>query len=359
MLFSIIVPIYKVEKYLKKCVESILQQTYKDFELILVDDGSPDCCPAICDEFAVKDLRIKVIHKVNGGLVSARKAGASIASGDFVVCVDGDDWLDLDYFEKMGLLIEKEHPDVIVNGFIKDEHGSCMCIENKIGTGFYSKERLLKEIYTLMLYMETDKEFCFGIYPSIWSKVVKRDVYLKSQMAVYDDITIGEDVVCSYAALLMAESVYVTNECYYHYRQISESMIHSYNPLYFEKCSILFQCISETFEKFQCPFFYIQFRHYAAFMVLTGVGQEMFSNNEKSFFYKINILKSASYDETILKALHGYDNLNLTKQDKNVLKLFIERKLYKKHAEYLLKRIIRKIRTAIKTKKSKNNSASL
>ena len=78
--FSVIVPIYNVEKYLKQCVDSILNQTYKDFELILVDDGSPDNCPAICDEYAQTDSRVKVIHKQNGGLVSARKAGSEIAN---------------------------------------------------------------------------------------------------------------------------------------------------------------------------------------------------------------------------------------------------------------------------------------
>ena len=90
--FSIIVPIYNVELYLVDCLNSILDQTYKTFEVILVDDGSTDNCASICDEYALKDDRIKVIHKENGGLVSARKAGVNIASGDYALCVDSDDW---------------------------------------------------------------------------------------------------------------------------------------------------------------------------------------------------------------------------------------------------------------------------
>ena len=99
MLFSIIVPVYKVEKYLKCCIESILTQSFSDFELVLVDDGSPDNCPKICDDFAKQDKRVKVIHKQNGGLVSARKAGVKVASGEFIVNIDGDDYIKQGYLQ--------------------------------------------------------------------------------------------------------------------------------------------------------------------------------------------------------------------------------------------------------------------
>lgn len=91
--FSVIVPIYNVEKYLRKCIDSILKQTYRNFELILVDDGSPDECPNICDEYAKNDKRIKVIHKENEGLVAARNTGIKEAVGDYICYVDGDDWI--------------------------------------------------------------------------------------------------------------------------------------------------------------------------------------------------------------------------------------------------------------------------
>ena len=93
MFFSVIVPIYKVEKYLTRCIESVLEQSFSDYELILVDDGSPDACPGICDRYAEKDGRIRVIHKENGGLVSARQAGIRVAAGEYVFNLDGDDAL--------------------------------------------------------------------------------------------------------------------------------------------------------------------------------------------------------------------------------------------------------------------------
>ena len=91
-MISVIVPVYKVEKYLRHCVDSILAQTYPDFELLLIDDGSPDGCPQICDEYAGCDPRVKVIHKPNGGLISARNEGIRAARGDYVCILDGDDW---------------------------------------------------------------------------------------------------------------------------------------------------------------------------------------------------------------------------------------------------------------------------
>ena len=101
MKLSIIVPVYNVEPYLRRCIDSILAQTFTDFELILVDDGSPDNCPAICDEYAEKDPRIVVIHKQNGGLSDARNAGLDIARGEYIGFVDSDDYIDAEMYEKM------------------------------------------------------------------------------------------------------------------------------------------------------------------------------------------------------------------------------------------------------------------
>ena len=100
-LVSVIVPIYNVEKYLEKCIESIVNQTYKNLEIILVDDGSQDNCPAMCDEWTQKDSRIKVIHKKNGGLSSARNAGLEVSNGEYISFVDSDDWLDENTFEEL------------------------------------------------------------------------------------------------------------------------------------------------------------------------------------------------------------------------------------------------------------------
>ncbi len=114
-LISIIVPVYKTELYLAKCVESLLSQTYRNFELILVDDGSPDRCGAICDEYAQKDLRVKVIHKDNGGLSEARNTGIDLARGELITFIDSDDWVDTDYLSHLFLLLKKTGSDISVS----------------------------------------------------------------------------------------------------------------------------------------------------------------------------------------------------------------------------------------------------
>ena len=131
--FSVVVPVYGVEEYLDRCVESILSQSFNDFELVLVDDGSPDNCPAMCDRYAEKDSRVKVLHKANGGLCSARNAGLTVATGEYIVPVDSDDWIDRDALQRCGsisqmqssltrlkfsMIIMKKYPMPIKRAFI-------------------------------------------------------------------------------------------------------------------------------------------------------------------------------------------------------------------------------------------------
>ncbi|MBR5279197.1 MAG: glycosyltransferase, partial [Clostridia bacterium] len=115
-LISVIVPVYKVEKYLNKCVESIVNQTYKNLEIILVDDGSPDNCPAMCDSWAEKDTRIKVVHKPNGGLSDARNAGMAVATGEYIAFVDSDDWAETDFIQRLYDSIIDNNSDISACG---------------------------------------------------------------------------------------------------------------------------------------------------------------------------------------------------------------------------------------------------
>ena len=113
MKFSVVVPVYKVEEYINECVDSILNLSFDDFEVILVDDGSPDNCGKICDEYAKKDERVRVIHKENGGLVSARQAGIKIARGEYIVNIDSDDYIDKDMLKNSDEIINSYSPDAI------------------------------------------------------------------------------------------------------------------------------------------------------------------------------------------------------------------------------------------------------
>ena len=117
---SIIIPVYNTEKYLRRCIESVLSQSFTDFELILVDDGSKDSSPQICDEYASQDKRVRVIHKVNGGVSAARNDGLDIAKGEYVTFIDSDDWVEREYLQS---LYDKRSLDFVIGNFINEPSG--------------------------------------------------------------------------------------------------------------------------------------------------------------------------------------------------------------------------------------------
>lgn len=239
-LFSVVVPIYKVEDYLEKCVDSLLRQTFRDLEIILVDDGSPDNCGKICEEYAQKDVRVRVIHKENGGLVSARKAGAREATGDFVACVDGDDWVSLDYFERFARVIKEYDADVICSGHwhaFEDRNVSKPC---NLSAGFYDRCRIEENIYPFLIEGRDNAYFA----PTLCGKAIRRDLYAFAQDKVDDRITIAEDFVCTRLCLDKAQSVFVLAECLYYYRQNPRSMTKRKYPLLWEKCELVFEFLN-------------------------------------------------------------------------------------------------------------------
>ena len=221
MLFSVIVPIYNIEKYIKRCIDSVLAQTFCDYELILVDDGSPDNCGSICDEYAKIDTRIKVIHKENGGLVSARKAGISIAGGDYIFHLDGDDSILPHALESAYNIIKEHKVDIVsfsyscnVDGKISD------AVNDLVPEGLYDKAKISEHIYPKLL---SDKNM-EHIFYFLWGKAIKRELATKHQMNVNPAISLGEDLSCIVPCYLDAESVYMSMENVYLYTIRNDSI---------------------------------------------------------------------------------------------------------------------------------------
>ena len=223
MKLSIIVPAYKIEDFLPQCIDSILSQTFRDFELILVDDGSPDNCPEICDEYAKTDNRIKVIHKTNGGLVSARKAGLEASSGEYIGYVDGDDWIEPDFYERLMEKAIEYDADIVAAGFIKDIGDNFTMKCNPLNVGYYNRDSIEKDIIPNMMF-DTG---CYepGLFTYVWNKVFKKSVIYDAQMSVPESISLGEDAACVYPAVLRDNSIYISDDCLYHYRQRADSML--------------------------------------------------------------------------------------------------------------------------------------
>lgn len=222
-LISVIVPIYNVAQYLPQCLDSILCQTYPDLEILLIDDGSTDCGGAVCDAYARRDARIRVIHKENGGLVSARKAGVRAAKGRYIGYVDGDDWIASDMYEMLYDRLCACGADIAMCGHWNDTGDDARPVRHGMAAGCYDRQRLMREVYPKMI--AGGDFFTWNIFPAVWDKLFRRESLIPFQLAVDERIVIGEDVACAYPALFGAKSVCIMDECLYHYRQSVGSMV--------------------------------------------------------------------------------------------------------------------------------------
>ncbi|MBT8325642.1 MAG: glycosyltransferase [Winogradskyella sp.] len=221
---SVIVPIYKIEQYLPKCIESILDQSYKNFELILVDDGSPDNCPKICDDYAKNDDRVKVVHKENGGLLSARKAGLEAAKGEFIAFVDGDDWVDKFYLETLFKLAKANDADLVVTGQFREFDGKIETIKPK-EAGVYNEDKIKSYIIPNAIY---NGRFCeHGISTYVWNKLYRRELLYKILMDVPNEIIMGEDAAITYSYLSITKRLVISRIPLYYYRQRHDSIVKS------------------------------------------------------------------------------------------------------------------------------------
>lgn len=244
---SVIVPAYNVENYIKQCVDSILAQNFTDFELLLVDDGSKDGTGRICDNYATKDARVKVIHKENGGLVSARKAGIAEAKGEYVAYVDGDDWIAPEMFENLCESARKEDADIVISDFVIARENNHEPLTQNIAGGCYDKKALCEQIYPRMLC--NGEYFSFGFQPSLCSKFFRRSLLLPRQLKVKENIKLGEDAACFYPSILDAEKVvYLKNGFYYFYRMRENSISHAIvKSFYTDEILTLINYLQECF----------------------------------------------------------------------------------------------------------------
>ena len=213
-LISAIVPVYNVEKYLYRCVDSILKQTYENFELILIDDGSPDNCSQMCDELSEKDSRIKVIHQENQGLSAARNSGIKIAKGNYLTFIDSDDWISNTMFEDLINLIKEKNADISICNFIVTDGNAIYKKNTKAEEKLlYSKDEFMKII------LRVNSNRCIHY---AWGKLYKKDVIEKNEH--YPVGMLNEDVEGMFKAVLKSEKIAETNKIGYFYYENSESI---------------------------------------------------------------------------------------------------------------------------------------
>ena len=219
---SVIIPVYKVEAYINRCVTSVLNQTMGGIEIILVDDGSPDGCPAICDAYAGKYENIRVFHKKNGGLSSARNVGIKNAEGKYIFFLDSDDWLDDNGLERLYRVAEETGVDFVRFRSIrsgwpnKPEHTPTVVEQaRELSGGYYSKERIEKEIYPRLL---ATSQLTLGPIVGAWGSLYRSSLLKDNQILFNEKIRYSEDIPFSTQVLLHTDSFWFVDEAgTYHY----------------------------------------------------------------------------------------------------------------------------------------------
>lgn len=238
MNLSVIVPIYNGEFFIEACIESILNQSYKDFELILVDDGSNDQSGKLCDEFKKKDNRIKVIHKRNEGVTSARIKGVKAANGKFIAFIDADDWVDKNFLERLIVSIKLTKADIVISGCLYEQGDETTASINLIKEGVYEGESLVNDVISRMLYYEGF--YKFGIQPYMCNKLFRKDILMSCFKGIDVKIYDGEDVAIVYPYLSKSKKVTIINDCMYHYRIHETSVSFKKRKDFYENVSRLY-----------------------------------------------------------------------------------------------------------------------
>lgn len=220
---SIIVPVYNGEKYLKRCISSLLQQSHTNIEVIIVNDGSSDASETISMAYKANDKRCIVLNQQNRGVMSARKEGIRKSTGDFIVFVDSDDWIEPDMIAKMLLTQEKSDTDIVIMGHVREmENGKNKKEMGQISAGIYGEDSL-KLFYEKMFYVSPVSGW--GIWPTLWGKLYKKDVIKYAIERVDDRIIYGEDTAVLFTACFVAERIVLVENYLYHYFTINENSV--------------------------------------------------------------------------------------------------------------------------------------
>lgn len=288
---TIVVPVYKVEKYLERCVASLCRQTLRDIEIILVDDGSPDACPRMCDALAAQDSRIRVVHKENGGLSSARNAGLKIASGEYVGFVDSDDDVEPDMYEKMLAAMEAEQVDFVMSDYLRIPADGARYLKTlDIRPGRYDKAALRSEIFPSLIMGEN---LDYGPLLSVWHCLYRTD-FLRSNGFWFDEqVRWSEDNIFSAIVGFHADSFYyMKGQGLYHYYQNPGTITTGYRPGAWDVYRTMNRHLHDAFDGIRDYDFSRQLRLHMVYYACSSIGQACTQPREKALAEIREILHS-------------------------------------------------------------------
>lgn len=288
--YSFILPIYKVELYLEECIESILKQTIIDFEIILVDDGSPDKCPEICDKYKKIDSRIKVVHKPNGGLSDARNAGMKQAIGRYLLFVDPDDYLEEDYLDVIDRSIDSEY-DLLIFSYYD-------LYKNKRIKGYGKDEILTRD--EALVYLVSDGKYC----GYAWNKVYSKSIIDKYGLMFDRNVVMCEDVLFAYQYISKINSIKTISSAIINYRQRKNSLV------------------SEKIKNINSTPLFKTYQY-----IINDTKNTEVKNKSKALYLKY-YYKYKKYaeqdviDNNLIKNIEKYDYAAFSERDKKLIKMF-------------------------------------
>lgn len=332
ILVSVIIPIYNVEQFLHQCIDSVLNQTYSNLQVILVDDSSPDSCPKICDEYKALDSRVEVIHKENGGLGLARNSGLELAKGKYVIFIDSDDWIDRNYIENQVIALEEHNADVLVHGF-----STCDFDGLNIKKSFLLKIGVFNNVVEdVLLPTIAPKDKCPNdeVLPiGTPFKMYRLDI-IKDNALVFNNekICVAEDIFFNIDYMIKCKSAVIIEEYGYNYRTNLKSISHKYNKNRVEATFEFYKRLKAAIDSSEELMYGIEHRVERSYLGKVRTALRLIEGSGLKFKEKISEIKKLLDHPYTCKALSEYPIENyrgylkfislLMKKQKYVLVLF-------------------------------------
>ena len=251
-LISVIVPVYRVEQYLHRCVDSILNQTYTNLEIILVDDGSPDRCPQMCEEIREKDSRIKVVHKENGGLGFARNSGLDVVTGEYVTFIDSDDWISREHIENLLDAAQKNNADVVVGSYTSvSSNGEEQPQPIRLGQKLYSGDEIINDILLPLIGADVSNSQDVELTSSSCMNLYKVSLIRDNQLRFRSEkVAVAEDLYFNVDCFAHAERIMVINETGYYYFENTASISRRYDPKRFDRTICFYHVLQDQIHQY-------------------------------------------------------------------------------------------------------------
>lgn len=310
-LISVVIPVYNVEKYLREAVDSVIVQTYKNLEIILIDDGSPDNCGVICDEYQSKFSNIKVIHKENNGLGMARNSGIEIASGDYIYFLDSDDYIASDEIEKLHAAIIKNRVDMAITGFCSvDDNGNILKIR-KYKAEVFSGEKARTEMAPRLIGSASGKKDSLEMAAA--GSMYSMNVIKKYNIRFVSERKFkNEDMVFNIDFLQYANGGCVVDSTGQFYRNNPESLSHRYQEDRFERDKEFYYAMLEKLKDLHYDYTVIErLQRHLFIHVLIGIRQINDKRDMHTFSEKYRLIKKLCADDLVQTVVNEYPSHRL------------------------------------------------